>query len=277
MDFACAGIARPKICTAFDCSLGSPLALALVFAGIPRRIGYDYKGRGRWLTDKIPLKGYEGRPVAAYYLDLLSFATGSQVPAGAADILEVRPEDKRWRDAYFLQQKLTPKKYIVIHPGGGASWGKSAGLKRWQPENFVELADKTFEKGACPIILLGDGSEMLLCSQIAAAMKYRPLILAGQADIMQAAALMQAAKLVIVNDGGPLHVAAAFGAATVSIFGPVDPVVYGAYPREGHRVIQKGLPCQPCYRNFRMSDCTHQSCLKELSVDEVFNEIMEMI
>ena len=64
-------IRAEKFDSAFDLSLGSPLGLALAWAGIPERIGYDYKGRGRWLTRKVPLKGYEGRPVAEYYLDLL--------------------------------------------------------------------------------------------------------------------------------------------------------------------------------------------------------------
>ena len=64
-------IRTEKFDIAFDLSLGSPLGLALAWAGIPERIGYDYKGRGRWLTRKVPFRGYEGRPVAEYYLDLL--------------------------------------------------------------------------------------------------------------------------------------------------------------------------------------------------------------
>lgn len=266
-----------KFDVAIDCSLGSPLVFALFLAGVPRRVGYDYKGRGRWLTDKILLKGFEGRHVAEYFTELLSLVAGRPVSGVSAGVLWVDHKDEIWRDECLREHCLIPKEYIIVHPGGGASWGTNARLRRWQPENFAKLADKMIEKGSSPIILLGDKSEVALCTQIASRMVHKPLMLAGQANIMQAVALMQAAKLVIVNDGGPLHVAVASGARTVSVFGPVDPFVYGPYPPQDHRIIQKGLACQPCYKNFRTPDCTHQACLRDLSVDEVFNVIMETL
>ncbi|MEI6437673.1 MAG: lipopolysaccharide heptosyltransferase II [Candidatus Omnitrophota bacterium] len=258
--------------TAFDLSLGSPLALALVWAGIPRRIGYDHKGRGRWLTDKVPLKGYEARHVAAYYLDLL----GGTRPAGRMEIFS-SDADKTRAAAFRRTHQLTERGFTVIHPGGGASWGNSAGLKRWPAVNFAGLADKMIEKGGLPIILMGDKNEVALCAEVAGLMKHRPILAAGALSLTEAAAVMGAAKLVVANDGGPLHVAVAAGAVTASIFGPVDPVVYGPYPPDTHLVVQKGLACQPCYRRFRMSDCRHQACLKSLSVDEVFNKISRLI
>ncbi len=254
--------------TAFDLSLGSPLALALVWAGIPHRIGYDYKGRGRWLTQKMPLKGYEGRHVAEYYLDLL------KGPRSGRMVLSLSSQDHAWALEFMRVHRLEARGFIVIHPGGGASWGKGAGLKRWPAVNFAKLADKMIEKGACPIILMGDKNEVVLCEEVAGLMEHKPIVVAGLMNITEAAALMKAARLVVVNDGGPLHVAVAAGAKTASVFGPVDPGVYGPYPPEGHIVIQKGLACQPCYRNFRMSDCEHQLCLKSLSVDEVFRKVM---
>ena len=87
------------------------------------------------------------------------------------------------------------------------------------------------------------------------------------------AALFEQCRLAIVNDAGPLHVAVAVGVKTVSIFGPVDPKIYGPYPAEGHSVVQKDLPCQPCYRRFCMANCEHISCLSELSVEEVYRKV----
>jgi hypothetical protein len=49
--------------------------------------------------------------------------------------------------------------------------------------------------------------------------------------------------------------------------------VYGPYPAAGHVVAQKGLPCQPCYRNFRMAACKHIDCLNGLSVEEVYRKV----
>jgi len=72
-------------------------------------------------------------------------------------------------------------------------------------------------------------------------------------------------------------VAVSAGVKTVSIFGPVDPQVYGPYPMANHTVVQKLLPCQPCYRRFRMANCGHISCLGELSVEEVYRKVQNIL
>jgi ADP-heptose:LPS heptosyltransferase len=69
----------------------------------------------------------------------------------------------------------------------------------------------------------------------------------------------------------------AAGTRTVSVFGPVDERVYGPYPPEGHLVVKKGVPCQPCYRRFRMTDCGHISCLQLLEVEEVWEAVEKIL
>ncbi len=264
-----------KFDMAYDLSLGSPLGAALFLAGIPVRIGFDHKGRGRWLTRKIPLKGYEGRHVAEYCLDLLG--TGGRTIGPFRTAISCSAGDIAFADRFMRENGLQQGKFILLFPGGGASWGKAAGTKRWSTGNFAKLADKIIEKGAGPIILMGDKSEFSLADEVRRGMVFPALNAAGLMSISQAAALAVCSRFVIANDGGPLHVAVAAGARTVSIFGPVDPGVYGPYPAEGHRIITKGLPCQPCYRNFRMTDCAHRSCLTRLTVDEVFAKIKDWL
>ena len=260
--------------TAFDLSMGSPVGAALMLAGIPQRIGFDHKGRGRWLTRKVPLKGYEGRHVAAYYLDLLEPHPGDEDRMA----LFVPEADAAWAGDFISGHGLSDNAFIVIFPGGGASWGRGAGMKRWPPEGYARLAEKIIERSKCPIILMGDASEQELCQRIAGMAASPRVAVSGPTSLMQAAALMRRAKFALVNDGGPLHVGVACGARTVSIFGPVDPVVYGPYPLgKAHRVVTKGLPCQPCYRNFRMSGCAHQSCLRTLTMDEVYRALEEFV
>ena len=259
--------------TAYDLSNGSPLGLVLFLAGIAQRIGFDHKGRGRWLTHKLPLKGYEGRHVAEYILDLVAVVG---VPVQMS--MFVSPSDEAWARDCLKSHGLESKTFIVLFPGGGASWGKSAGLKRWSAEAYKKLVEKIIERSNCPIILMGDKSEESLCRGIVPADQARVIVLAGELSVTQTAALLSQARCVVANDGGPLHMAVARGVPTVSVFGPVDPVVYGPYPAGlPHRVVVKGLPCQPCYRNFRMSRCGHQRCLKALTVDEVFEALKELV
>ncbi len=265
--------------TAYDLSGGSALSLALLLAGIPRRIGFDYKGRGRWLTHKIPLYGYEGRHVIEYNMDLLALGGGGGMVAGGQPLMRlfVPVQDQSWAADFLGAQGLADKSFLIMYPGGGASWGRDAGLKRWPAESWVKLAEKIIERSTLPIILMGDKNEESLCRQVAGAVQRPLIVLAGQTTLLQSAALMRQARAVIVNDGGPLHMAVACGVRTVSLFGPVDPVVYGPFPVGEYKVLVKGMLCQPCYRKFRMSSCTHLSCLKTLTVDAVYQALEEWL
>jgi ADP-heptose:LPS heptosyltransferase len=168
---------------------------------------------------------------------------------------------------------LSGNPVIGIVPGGGASWGKESRFKRWPLEKYAKLADKLIEKFSATTILMGDKSEEDLCSQVSAAMSRQPLMACGKTTITQFAALTQRCSLLIVNDGGPLHIGVAAGVKTVSIFGPVSEEVYGPYPIGNNAVITKEIACRPCYRRFRRASCDHISCLNQLTVEEVLERI----
>ncbi len=259
--------------TAFDFSMNEGLGFFVLSCGIPKRIGFNYRGRGRFLTDRRPLAGYEGKHVIDYNLELLE-AQGVPVldrcmhfPMDAAD--------QAWAIQWLAEKNIRPGQgCIAVIPGGGASWGTAAKFKRWPSEKYSDLVDKIVEKSPSVIILMGDLKEEALCAKVAGNSR-NVYNAAGQTTVGQMAALLQHCRLAIANDGGPLHVAVACGVKTVSIFGPVDPGVYGPYPssESKHSVVLKNLPCQPCYRRFRMASCGHLSCLNDLSVEEVFRKV----
>jgi ADP-heptose:LPS heptosyltransferase len=124
---------------------------------------------------------------------------------------------------------------------------------------------------------LGDKAEENLCTDIARVMRQKCVVACGQTTIHQFASLSKKCHVMIVNDGGPLHIAVAAGARTVSIFGPVDERVYGPYPKENHVVISKNIACRPCYRRFRRASCDHISCLKTITVDEVLERVVSIL
>ncbi len=284
-------IKQERFDVVFDFSLNASFGFFCMIAGIKRRIGYDYRGRGRFLTDKILLKGYEGRHVVDYYLDLLNIIGDSALLSKGAisnsralspimPSLEIfiDPKDQQWAKDWVKSQNIDPKKpLIAVIPGGGASWGKDAAQKRWPVSQYASLVDKIVAKSSATIILMGDQKEQALCQELTLQSSYPVYNAVGQTSLMQMAALLQLCSFAIVNDGGPLHLAVAAGVRTVSMFGPVDPVVYGPYPVSKHIVIQKGLACQPCYRQFRKANCGHLSCLKDLSVEDVFNKLERVL
>ena len=260
-------------------------------AGIRRRVGFDYKGRGLFLTQKIPLEGYEGRHVVDYYLDLLA-EIGVTVAHKRMEFFLTR-EDTDWAAKFLAENDISGRPptrlsaeprdgeaggpVIGLVPGGGESWGKNASLKLWPAQRWAKLADKLIEKSAAQIILLGGSTEAGLCDSVARDMNNPCVSACGKTSLSQFAALIQRCALIVANDGGPLHVAVAVGSKTVSIFGPVDDAVYGPYPADGQKIVKKDLSCQPCYRRFRRADCGHIRCLNDLTVEEVFRKVEEIL
>ena len=269
-------IRREKFDVVFDFSLNSSFGFLSAACGIKKRVGFDYRKRGRFLTHRVPLLGYEEKHVVEYYLDLLRAA---QVPVKTTQIkLGVPDRDIQWAKEWLDSHKIDPAKpLIAVLPGGGASWGKAAKNKRWAPLNYAHLIDKIIENFDAAIILMGDPKEEDLCREVVSLAHFPLHLAAGETSLLGLAALFSLAQGVIVNDGGPLHVAVAMGVKTVSIFGPVDPLVYGPYPVANHTVAQKGLPCQPCYRRFRMPPCSHISCLRDLSVEDVLRKVQNIL
>jgi lipopolysaccharide heptosyltransferase II len=260
----------------FDFSLNSSFGFLSFACGIKKRVGFDYRKRGRFLTDRVAMLGFEEKHVVEYYLDLLRLVN---IPVRPIPMkLDVPSQDTQWAKEWLNSHKVDPAKpLIAVLPGGGASWGKAAGHKRWPAPKYAHLIDKIIENFDAAVILMGDSKEEELCREVVSLAHFPLHFAVGETSLLGLAALLMLAQGAIVNDGGPLHVATAVGAKTVSIFGPVDPLVYGPYPAANHTVAQKHLPCQPCYRRFRMANCGHISCLGELSVEEVYRKVQNIL
>ncbi len=260
----------------FDFSLNSSFGFLSFACGIKKRVGFDYRKRGRFLTHRVPMSGYEEKHVVEYYLDLLRLV---EIPVKTNPMkLDVPPKDIQWAQEWLSGHKIDGSKpLIAVLPGGGASWGRSAGNKRWPASKYAALIDKIVENFDAAIILMGDPKEEELCREVVSLAHFPLHFAVGETSLLGLAALLTCCRGAILNDGGPLHVAAAVGIKTVSIFGPVDPQVYGPYPAANHTVVQKGLPCQPCYRRFRQAYCGHINCLNELSVENVLRKVRNIL
>ncbi len=271
--FAFIDAIRQERCdVAVDFSLNRMFGCLAWIAGIKMRIGYDFKGRGIMLTHKIELKGYENKHVVEYYLDLLKFI---DVPAVVKAMrLNVGKDEEIWAGQWLVNNDISQvSKLVAVVPGGGASWGGRAERKRWPAAKYAQLIDKMIADLGVTVILFGDAKEQGLATEITSLAASPVYSAVGQTSILQMAALLKYCSLAVLNDGGPLHVAVASGVKTISIFGPVDEKVYGPYPSAGHEVVKKNLACQPCYKRFFVAQCEHFSCLKDLSVEDVYRKV----
>ncbi|MBI2412321.1 MAG: glycosyltransferase family 9 protein, partial [Deltaproteobacteria bacterium] len=84
-------------------------------------------------------------------------------------------------------------------------------------------------------------------------------------------------SLVVANDSGPMHLAAAVGRPVVSIFGPTDPVEKHPLTKGSFYFWKgQGLDCSPCYSHGAFPDCKTLECMRSVAVEEVFDKVREL-
>lgn len=271
-------IKKVRFDAAFDFSLNAQYGFFSWYAGITQRFGYDFKNRGRFLTKKAALSGYHEKHIVEYYGELLKYL-GIKLKYNNLE-LYLNDEAKKNIEEILERENISSSDILVgIIPGAGRSWGKDAHLKHWPPEKFAQLADKIIENYPVKIIIMGDFFEQEPVKKLIAGMRNKAIDFSGKTTISQLAALLAKMKLVVTNDGGPLHMSAALGVKTVSIFGPVDERVYGPYPAGGqHITIKEDLSCRPCYQNFRMPECNYnRRCIESIKVDKAFDAVRSLL
>lgn len=271
-------IKKEKFDIALDFSLDDHYSYVCRRIGIRRRIGFNYKNRGRFLTDKLDIEGYSGRHVVEHYLDLLRFLDIQPKAQGLE--LFVPEEDAKEAGKLLAAYGIGEGDLVIgVAAGAGASWGKDAAFKRWPPVKFARIADKVADTFKAKIVLLGDESEKPIADTISGLMRHKPVDLAGKTSLGELAAVISRLKLLISNDGGPLHMAVALGIRTVSIFGPVDEKVYGPYPEgKQHVVVTHEIQCRPCYKKFRLPECNRDKvCITAVSIEDVYQSVRGLL
>ncbi|MCM8774317.1 MAG: glycosyltransferase family 9 protein [Candidatus Omnitrophica bacterium] len=272
-------IKKEKFDLAIDFSLDYRYSLICKLCGIRRRLGFNYKNRNRFLTEKIDIDGYKDKHVVDYYLIILKFLN-FPLPENPRLEIFIPEEEKLWVDEFLKNNNIRENDLLIgIAPAGGASWGRDAFYLHWPIENFISLCESIIKKNIGRIIILGNFDEKLICEKIEDKLKGKILNTAGQLSLNKFLALLSRLNVLVCNDAGPLHMGVGLGIKTVCICGPVDEKVYGPYPlNQNHRVIKKDFTCRPCYKKFRFSSCQYNlDCLRSIGVEEVFSAIISLL
>ena len=245
----------------FDAAYVLPNSLksALIpwLAGIPKRIGYAGESRLLLLNQRLP--NPSGRPpMVAFY----SALAGEPPPIGERPLLEFLSSVL---DSVTNKAGVVRGAYWVFAPG--AEYGPA---KCWPAEHYAALAGSLRDRHGLPVLLLGSGKEAALCEQIAAAAPGACRVLAGQTALIDAMALIAAARGVVSNDSGLMHVAAAFGVPQVAVFGSTSPE--HTPPLNPHAKVlwlkeELQLDCAPCFD--RVCRFGHTRCLTGVSAQRV--------
>jgi heptosyltransferase II len=153
----------------------------------------------------------------------------------------------------------------ILGINSGAAYGSA---KCWPPDRFKTLTNKLLEKTDFSIIYFGDHKGAPLIDEICANMPKRVLNLAGKTSLRQLMALITCCSLLLTNDSGPMHIAAALKIPLIALFGSTNEVATGPY--QHGTVIHKHVSCSPCYLRTCPIDFR---CMKQINVVEVYDLI----
>jgi heptosyltransferase-2 len=232
---------------------------------VKRRLGYQGNGRGLLLTDKVALpENVHQQHLVITYKMLLSKL--------GIPLSETRPRlflsDKELEEARTLLRQLgiTPQHRLVgINPG--AAYGSA---KCWLPDRFRKVTERLQKNEGVKIIYFGDQASMPLVKEICQGLPSPVINLAGLTSLRELASLIKLCSVLLTNDSGPMHIAAALGTPLVALFGSTSEVVTGPY--KAGKVIHKHVECSPCYQRVCPIDFR---CMKRIEADEVYDEIMQ--
>jgi heptosyltransferase II len=305
-------IARRLRPLAFDVGIALPnssrSALELWLGRVRRRIGYDGRARSFMLTQSIRRPSQHVRmrkrsrreiehliaggesleppwPTSAHhvhhYLHLVSCLGANPDPL--APHITVLPEEAQ---AFLAKLNFKPesKKLFGLNPG--AEYGPA---KRWPTDRFIAAAIELHKVTGCHWLIFGGARDQSLTAEISSAINSAvgvlrtsdhnqnvAIDLAGKTTLRELCVALKNCQLLLTNDTGPMHVAAAVGTPVIALFGSTAPELTG--PAVGgaidHRVLRAHVPCSPCFLRACPIDLR---CMKSLNVNDVINAAREIL
>lgn len=190
-------------------------------------------------------------------------------PVTVEPALAVTDADLRAADAVLGP---VSRPLVAVHPGA------TDARRRWPPQSFAAVADALAAVGA-QVVLVGHGpDDVQAAARIAAAMRARPLDLVDRLTLSATTGLLSRCRLVVANDSGPRHLAAAVGAATLGIYLSVNLINAGPLTRARHRVgVSFRTACPVCGADQGRGRCSHDpSFVADVTVDEVLGSALEL-
>lgn len=236
-------------------------ALIPFFAGIPQRIGFVGEKRYGLVNCRHTLDK-TGLPRMVERFAQLAEAPGAPLPRPlpSPKLIVNREQISSTLVALGLS---APDKLVIFCPG--AEFGPA---KRWPARHFASLADRLTALGHT-VWLLGSPNDRAVGDEIVSATGSMPAVnLCGQTSLAQAIDLLALAAIVVCNDSGLMHLAAALGRPLVAVYGSSSPA-FTPPLSDRAEILSLQLDCSPCFK--RQCPLGHLNCLNELSPERVLD------
>jgi len=262
---------KGKFDVAFILDISFVYSAIAYLAGIPIRVGLNRNGEGFILTHKVEYVYM--RHHVNNFLSTLSFFGVDSSFANTNMEITVSKDDEEYASKLLSLYNLSDKDSIIgIAPGGAKNPGEDMPLRQWPLEHYEKLVDDLWKQFGAKIILIGSGNDRAQTEKLEKTSSTHIINLAGKTTIKQAASVIGKCDLFITHDSGLMHLAAASGTPTISIFGPTEASEKAPIGRE-HVFIRRQLGCSPCYKDGIFPDCESKTCLEMIKPYDILSMV----
>lgn len=290
----------------FDLALVLPnsprSAIEVYLGGIPQRVGYARPWRNFFLTqniesrpDAVKMRKRTPKEIHRLIAGADSLIVNRQSPIASASAHQIHEYLHLAAALGANPEPLAPQLFVtpdeidavkkkfgleetsrpVFGLNPGAEYGPA---KRWPTQKFIAAAKEIQQRTDCVWILFGGKGDIGLTSEIAAAIQdsgFTAHNLTGKTSLRELMALLKLCRVLLTNDTGPMHVAAALGTPVVVPFGSTSPELTGpGLPGDTrHRLLKSDAPCSPCF----LRECPIDfRCMNGIGVDHVVEAVLEI-
>jgi heptosyltransferase-2 len=237
-------------------------AFMTYLAGGKYRIGFEDAGREIFFNLRGPAT-FPPKRMVDHLLDLTERLGGRK--EGCEPEIFLSDTEIQWANEALAEKGICANELtIAIHPGAHYP------SQMWLVERFGEVA-KQLDKSEAKVILLGSSDEYGLLEEVKESAGANIQIFFCD-NIRKLIALLSRCDLLVCNNSGPLHIAAALKVPTVSMMGPTVIPLWLPYDKDSI-VINKALSCSPCNK----AVCKDHECMESITVDEVFEAVETQI
>ena len=251
-------------------------ALIALLGRVRFRLGYGTQGRSLLLSHRVSVPEWrDARHESFYYLNIIAkldqLLNGQSTILDQAPAFELKVSSDRGAEALDLlrvQGMRNGHRLVALCPGS-----INSRAKRWPADSYAALADRLMEELDADVVLIGSADELEVSLAVSKRMRHQPMVLTGKTDLAQAVAVLSEVDLLVTNDTGPAHVAAALGRPTLVIFGPTNPVTTRPLSPAAE-IVRHPPDCSPCM----LRDCPiDHRCMTTITPDAVFDRVTAIL
>ncbi len=245
-----------------------PAALVCYLADIPLRLAHcrenPYKLLTLWVKETEPERTI--RHEVRRQLDLVAAAGCTTQNERLSFCVPQTARDRLERKLLAAGLDAT-RPWIAVHPG------VTAPSRQYSPERYAQVARRLWLEDGLQIVFTGSPAEVELVERIRGWMDAPSVTLAGQLSLAELGALLERARLLLSNNTGPVHLAAAVGARVAVLYALTNPqhTPWGVQ----NRVLSHDVPCKYCYKSICPQG--HHNCLELVTPDEVIDAVRSLL